>query len=136
MSDFPHATFRIEMAPGKRLGPGKIRLLELVGKTGSISAAARAMEMSYRRAWLLVESINRSFSAPLVAGTVALMLSAKPALTPAEIRATLKSTARPFLVRPATATAPECHVPDDGDQLECYPHFADSTLKSANFRCC
>ena len=34
MTDFPHATFRIEMAPGKRLGPGKIRLLELVAKTG------------------------------------------------------------------------------------------------------
>ncbi|MBC8038626.1 MAG: LysR family transcriptional regulator [Rhizobiales bacterium] len=66
MSDFPHATFRIEMAPGKRLGPGKIRLLELVGKTGSISAAARAMEMSYRRAWLLIEESNGLFAAPLV----------------------------------------------------------------------
>ncbi len=66
MTDFPHATFRIEMAPGKRLGPGKIRLLELVAKTGSISAAARAMEMSYRRAWLLVEESNTLFAAPLV----------------------------------------------------------------------
>jgi len=66
MSDFPHATFRIETAPGKRLGPGKVRLLELVGKTGSISAAARAMEMSYRRAWLLIEESNGLFAAPLV----------------------------------------------------------------------
>jgi molybdate transport system regulatory protein len=66
MSDFPHATFRIEMAPGKRLGPGKVRLLELVAETGSISAAARAMAMSYRRAWLLIEESNALFAAPLV----------------------------------------------------------------------
>lgn len=49
------------------LGPGKVRLLELIGETGSISAAARAMGMSYRRAWALVESLNASFAGPLVA---------------------------------------------------------------------
>ncbi len=54
------------MAPGKRLGPGKIKLLELVKKTGSISAAAREMDMSYRRAWLLIEESNGLFAAPLV----------------------------------------------------------------------
>ena len=69
MKDFPHATLRIEMAPGRRLGPGKIRLLELVGKTGSISAAAREMDMSYRRAWLLVEESNTLFAEPLVDST-------------------------------------------------------------------
>ncbi|MGH6854551.1 MAG: winged helix-turn-helix domain-containing protein [Aestuariivirga sp.] len=66
MHDYPFATFRIEMAPGKRLGPGKIRLLELIGKTGSISAAAREMKMSYRRAWLLIEESNDLFDGPLV----------------------------------------------------------------------
>jgi len=66
MTHYPSATFRIEMAPGKRLGPGKVRLLELVRETGSISAAARAMEMSYRRAWLLIEESNSLFAAPLV----------------------------------------------------------------------
>ena len=66
MSDYPHATFRIELGPGKRLGPGKVRLLELIGATGSISAAAREMKMSYRRAWLLIEESNRLFAAPLV----------------------------------------------------------------------
>ncbi|HUR43114.1 MAG TPA: LysR family transcriptional regulator [Aestuariivirga sp.] len=66
MAHYPSATFRIEMAPGKRLGPGKITLLELVGKTGSISAAARAMDMSYRRAWLLIDESNSLFAAPLV----------------------------------------------------------------------
>jgi molybdate transport system regulatory protein len=48
------------------LGPGKIRLLELIRETGSISAAGRAMGMSYRRAWLLVDDLNRSFKGPLV----------------------------------------------------------------------
>lgn len=57
------------MAPGKRLGPGKIKLLELVRDTGSISAAARAMDMSYRRAWLLVEESNSLFAGPLVEST-------------------------------------------------------------------
>ena len=48
-----------------RLGPGKIRLLELIGEHGSISEAARAMEMSYRRAWLLVAELNQSFRQPV-----------------------------------------------------------------------
>ncbi|MEP7083464.1 MAG: S8 family peptidase [Betaproteobacteria bacterium] len=65
-------------------------------------------------------SVGTSFSAPLVAGTVALMLSVKPELTPADIRATLKNTARPFLARPAASTIPVCHAPDGADQLECY----------------
>lgn len=66
MSVYPHASFRIELGPGKRLGPGKVRLLELIASEGSISAAARAMGMSYRRAWLLVEEANGLFSAALV----------------------------------------------------------------------
>ena len=48
------------------MGPGKIRLLELVGETGSISAAGRAMDMSYRRAWLLVDALNRTFRTPVL----------------------------------------------------------------------
>jgi molybdate transport system regulatory protein len=48
-----------------RLGPGKIRLLELIDTQGSISEAARAMEMSYRRAWLLVAELNQSFRQPV-----------------------------------------------------------------------
>ena len=49
------------------LGPGKADLLEAIDRTGSISAGARAMRMSYRRAWLLVDTMNRSFLRPLVA---------------------------------------------------------------------
>jgi molybdate transport system regulatory protein len=48
------------------IGSGKAELLAAIAQQGSISAAARAMGMSYRRAWLLVETMNRSFQQPLV----------------------------------------------------------------------
>lgn len=57
---------RIDFASGNRLGRGKIMLLELIRETGSISAAGRAMDMSYRRAWLLVDALNRMFREPVV----------------------------------------------------------------------
>jgi molybdate transport system regulatory protein len=60
-------TIRVDLGAHGALGPGKIRLMELIGETGSISAAGRAMGMSYRRAWLLVDSLNRAFRAPVVA---------------------------------------------------------------------
>jgi molybdate transport system regulatory protein len=66
MDSFPRVTFRIEMGPGRRLGPGKVRLLELIAELGSISRAARELGMSYRRAWLLVEDANRLFGTALV----------------------------------------------------------------------
>jgi molybdate transport system regulatory protein len=64
---YPKASLRIEFGPEQRIGPGKVRLLELVAETGSISAAAREMEMSYRRAWLLIDEMNRMFKEPVVA---------------------------------------------------------------------
>ena len=48
------------------MGPGKARLITLIADTGSISAAAREMGMSYRRAWQLVEALNKSFNEPVV----------------------------------------------------------------------
>ncbi len=57
---------RILFPGGLRLGPGKIELLAAIGETGSISAAGRALGMSYRRAWLLIDEANRMFTAPLV----------------------------------------------------------------------
>lgn len=48
------------------IGPGKVALLEAIAETGSISAAARTMGMSYRRAWLLVDEMNRALIAPVV----------------------------------------------------------------------
>lgn len=59
-------TIRLDFDNDHRLGPGKIALLEAIGRTGSISAAGREFGMAYRRAWLLVDDINHMFTAPLV----------------------------------------------------------------------
>ena len=64
---YPKASLRIEFGPEQRIGPGKVHLLELVAQTGSISAAAREMDMSYRRAWLLIDEMNRMFKEPVIA---------------------------------------------------------------------
>jgi molybdate transport system regulatory protein len=61
-------SIRIDFGKGGRLGPGKVRLLELIEEHGSIAAAGRAMKMSYRRAWLLVDDMNRCFGDPVVVG--------------------------------------------------------------------
>jgi len=60
-------SIRIDLENGNRIGPGKIALLEAIRSTGSISAAARALRMSYRRAWLLVEEVNHALREPAVA---------------------------------------------------------------------
>jgi molybdate transport system regulatory protein len=59
-------TIRVDLSDHGAIGPGKIRLLELVGESGSISAAGRAMNMSYRRAWMLIDNLNRCFRSPVV----------------------------------------------------------------------
>ena len=63
----PHLSIRIDFDDEGRLGPGKVALLERIAQKGSISAAGRSMNMSYKRAWDLVSDINRSFFEPLVA---------------------------------------------------------------------
>ena len=61
---------RVRLAPGVDIGPGKADLLlEGIRDTGSISAAGRRMRMSYKRAWQLVDELNRLFDAPLVAAS-------------------------------------------------------------------
>lgn len=57
---------RVLLGEAIAIGPGKAQLLEQIEATGSISAAARAMGMSYRRAWLLVDTMNQCFHEPLV----------------------------------------------------------------------
>ncbi len=59
-------SIRIDLAHGGRIGPGKIAVLEEIARAGSISGAARALGMSYRRAWVLVEQLNALFAAPVV----------------------------------------------------------------------
>lgn len=63
----PRLTLRIDLAPGQSVGPGKMRLLEAVAETGSISSAGRALGMSYRRAWMLIEQMNQGFRRKVVA---------------------------------------------------------------------
>lgn len=58
-------TLRLDFANGERLGPGKVELLERIRAEGSIAAAGRAMGMSYKRAWELVDSLNRMFCEPV-----------------------------------------------------------------------
>lgn len=81
MSD-TRLSIRIDLASGDRIGPGKIELLEAIAKAGSISAAARALDMSYRRAWLLVEEINLALREPAVAAATGGQHGGGAALTP------------------------------------------------------
>jgi molybdate transport system regulatory protein len=57
----PAIRFRVDFGRSQAVGPGKVALLERIGQTGSLSQAARDLHMSYRRAWLLLESLNASF---------------------------------------------------------------------------
>jgi molybdate transport system regulatory protein len=63
-----NARFRLRINKGEEIaiGPGKVALLEAIVSTGSITAAAKELGMSYRRAWLLVDEMNRCFKNPLV----------------------------------------------------------------------
>jgi molybdate transport system regulatory protein len=54
-------SLRIDVGPGCSIGPGKIALLEAIRDSGSLSEGARSLGMSYRRAWLLLDDLNRSF---------------------------------------------------------------------------
>jgi molybdate transport system regulatory protein len=62
----PSARLRVLLGAATAIGPGKADLLDAVAAAGSISAAARRMGMSYRRAWLLVDTMNKSFREPLI----------------------------------------------------------------------
>ena len=85
----PHLSIRIDFDDEGRLGPGKVALLERIASEGSISAAGRSMNMSYKRAWELVSEINRTFEEPLVtaqtggrAGGGAVLTRARPGADP------------------------------------------------------
>ena len=81
-SSIPSLSVRIDLDPEGRIGPGKIQLLEQIHACGSISAAGRAMEMSYKRAWDLVDEINRICRHPAVARQTGGKNGGGAALTP------------------------------------------------------
>jgi molybdate transport system regulatory protein len=66
----PEIRFRVDFDDRCSIGVGKIRLLEVVEQTGSLSRAARAIAMSYRRAWLLIDSMNAEFDTPVISASV------------------------------------------------------------------
>src|SRR5215470_20384817 len=68
------------------IGPGKIRLLEAIRDTGSITKAGIALGMSYRRAWLLVDDMNNCFREPVVAAQAGGSHGGGTALTPFGVR--------------------------------------------------
>jgi molybdate transport repressor ModE-like protein len=63
-------TLRVDLGGDRAIGPGKIRLLEAIRDTGSITKAGIALGMSYRRAWLLVDDMNNCFREPVIAAQV------------------------------------------------------------------
>ena len=65
-SSGPRVRIRVDLAPGCSVGPGKVSLLEAIETEGSLTLAARRLAMSYRRAWNLLDDLNRSFAAPMV----------------------------------------------------------------------
>jgi molybdate transport system regulatory protein len=77
-----HLSIRIDLPSGSRIGPGKIALLEAIQSTGSISAAARSIGMSYRRAWLLVDEINQTLREPAVTAEAGGVRGGGAAVTP------------------------------------------------------
>jgi molybdate transport system regulatory protein len=69
MHHFDTPRLRILYGSAIAMGPGKADLLDAISRTGSIAAGGRALGMSYRRAWLLVDTMNRCFREPLVDAT-------------------------------------------------------------------
>lgn len=70
MKTAPAIRFRIDFAENSNIGPGKIALLEAIQTHGSLSAAARSLKLSYRRAWLLLDSLNQGFREPVSVNSV------------------------------------------------------------------
>ena len=66
MVDSLQPQLKVSFRKSIAMGPGKAALLDAISKNGSISAAARELGMSYRRAWILVNTMNNSFLSPLV----------------------------------------------------------------------
>ncbi len=74
--------FRVDFTPVCSIGPGKVDLLEGIEHTGSLRQAARALGMSYRRAWLLLDQLNHTFAEPVSTATVGGQGGGGAALTP------------------------------------------------------
>lgn len=102
----PSLSLRINLDPEGRIGPGKIELLEQVASYGSISAAARSMDMSYKHAWDLIEEMNGLFGKNVVAAQTGGKRGGGAQLTPLGLSVVTRFRA----IERAAATAAEQHV--------------------------
>lgn len=101
-------TVRVDFGADRALGPGKIRLLEAIGKTGSISQAGRSLDMSYRRAWLLIDDLNHLFREPVVTTQPGGAQGGGAALTPFGLD--LIEKYRSIETQATTAAKPQLHA--------------------------
>ena len=103
----PEVQFRLRIRNGEDIavGPGKVELLEAIASTGSITSAAKSLDMSYRRAWLLVDTMNRCFKTRVVATEAGGKRGGGTRLTP--LGAQLVHTYRLIEARAAKASAKE-----------------------------
>jgi molybdate transport system regulatory protein len=104
MTDALRVRFRVDFGGECSVGIGKIELLEAIDRTGSLSQAARAIKMSYRRAWLLMSDLNSSFDEPAVDTTTGGVRGGGAVLTPFGARLVagyrqLESTLQPLATR-------------------------------------
>jgi len=104
-------TVRVDFGSERALGPGKIRLLEAVGRTGSISQAGRSLDMSYRRAWLLIDDLNQCFREPVVTTQSGGVQGGGAALTP--FGQELIETYRAIEARAVAAVRPQLRELED-----------------------
>ena len=116
-------TIRVDFGGEAAFGPGKARLLELIGEKGSLRRAAAAMQMSYRRAWLLLQETEAMMKAPVVAARTGGARGGGTALTPfgqklvASYRAVEKHAARAVVsdLRTMSAMAARVSRPRSGN---------------------
>jgi len=98
----PHLSIRIDFEPsGSVLGPGMAQLLERVAELGSIRQAAASMDMSYRKAWLLIQDMQKTFDGPVVTAEVGGVAGGGTRLT--ELGTSLLKTYRRIESRAAAA---------------------------------
>lgn len=101
----------LSVAPGTRIGSGKVRLLEEIGSSGSISAAARTLNMTYRRAWELIHHMNEAFGQPVVVGMTGSLGGAELTGLGREIIARFRA------IETAATAAAESHLAALSDQI-------------------
>lgn len=113
MSDAPRLSLRIDLPPKGRIGPGKIALLEHIAATGSISAGAREMKMSYRQAWSLVEELTQLFGRPVIVAQKGGSGGGGAELTPLGLALVTRYRA----VERAATTAAQAHLDALADEI-------------------